>query len=197
MASQSIIGFHFATGLDLKMGYLSMPLDEPSKVTCMIFMLFVLFECQVLPQGVKSATDIFQGCTTSLFSHLKSKAPKIYLDNVPHTSGNSFGDHLKHLETILENLKNAGMQVNAKKCTWCATLSFWVIHDGYQLPKSQVKATIVISPLTNVKQVCIFIRCINFIKNHIPKWTEILEPITNLTKKGEKFGWGSKQWEAF
>ena len=112
---QSIVGFKFETGLDLIIGYLSMPLDEPSKTILAIIMPFGPFECQVLPQGVEPATNIFQGLMTSLFSHLKKYAPKIYLDNVLHTCGNSFDNHLKHLDTILEVLKKAGMQVNAKK----------------------------------------------------------------------------------
>ena len=37
---------------------------------------------------------------TSLFSHLKQDAPKIYLDDVLHTCGDSFKDRLKHLETM-------------------------------------------------------------------------------------------------
>ena len=58
---QSIMRFNFATDLDLNMGYLSMPLQGPSKTTLTIIMPFGLFECQVLPQGVKPATDIVQG----------------------------------------------------------------------------------------------------------------------------------------
>ena len=93
------MGLHYATGLDLNMGYLSMPLDELSKVILTITLPFGFFECQALP----------------LFSHLKSNAPMIYLADVLHTSGNSFDSHLKYLEAILEVLKKVGMQVNAKK----------------------------------------------------------------------------------
>ena len=60
----SIVGFKVATGLDLNMGYLSMPLDELSKMILTIIMPFGLFECQVFPQGIKPATDIFQGQMT-------------------------------------------------------------------------------------------------------------------------------------
>ena len=80
------------------MGYLSMPLDEPSKKILAIIMQFGLFECQVLPQGIKPAINIFQGQMTSLFSHLMQHVPKIYLDDTLHICGQRFGDHLKHLE---------------------------------------------------------------------------------------------------
>ena len=56
---QSIVVFNFMTGLDLNMGLLSMTLDEWSKMILTITIPFGLFECQVLPQGVKQATDIF------------------------------------------------------------------------------------------------------------------------------------------
>ena len=77
---------------------------------------------------------------SSLFSHLKRNAPNISLDDVLHTCGNSFDDHIKYLKTILKVLEKAGMQVNAKKCTWCAMalefLGFWVTGGGDQPFKS-------------------------------------------------------------
>ena len=183
------------------MGYLSMHSDEPSKMVLMIIMLFGLFECQVLPQGVKQVTDIFQCWMSSLFSHLKRNAPNISLDDVLHTCGNSFDDHIKYLKTILKVLEKAGMQVNAKKCTWCAMalefLGFWVTGGGDQPFKSWVEAILAIVLPTNVKQVQMFVGCINFFMNHIPKWSEIVEPSKTLTKKGLKILWGIKQWEAF
>ena len=138
---------------------------------------------------------------TSLFSHLKQYAPKIYLAHVLHTCGDSFEDHLKHLETILEVLEKASLQVNANKSTWCATglefLGFWVTCEGYHQLKSRVQAILAIAPPTTIKQVQMFVGCTNFVKNHVPKRAEILEPITKLIKKGEKYVWGTKQQEAF
>ena len=90
--------FHYVTGLGLNMGYLSIPLDEPSKVILTIIMSFGLFNCQVLPQGAKPAVNIFQVQMSSPFIHLKINAPKIYPDDVLHTSRNSFDRHLKYLE---------------------------------------------------------------------------------------------------
>ena len=110
---QYIMGFHYSSGLDLNMGYLSMPLDEPLKVILTIIRLFRLFEYQVLSPGVKAATYIFQVQMTSLFSHFRSNAPKSYLKDVLYTSGNGFDDH--YLEVILEILKKKGKQVNARK----------------------------------------------------------------------------------
>ena len=54
-----------------------------------------------------------------------------------------------------------------------------------------------VKPPTNLKQVCGFIGVINFIKNHILNRVAIIEPITRLTRKNEKFIWGEKQQQAF
>jgi hypothetical protein len=52
--------FQYATTIDLNMGYYSMPLNEEAKRLCIISLPWGLYQYQVLPQGVKPATDIFQ-----------------------------------------------------------------------------------------------------------------------------------------
>ena len=54
-----------------------------------------------------------------------------------------------------------------------------------------------LAPPRNVKQVRQLLGTINFIKNHIPNQAAIMQPITDLTKKEEKFEWGEKQQKAF
>ena len=96
---QSIMGFHYVTGLNLNMGYLPMPFNEPSKVILIIIMPFGLFECQVLPQVVKHQI-------TLLFSHFRCNAPKNYPDDMLHTSGNSFNYNIKFLKAIHKILES-------------------------------------------------------------------------------------------
>ena len=76
-------------------------------------------------------------------------------------------------------------------------LGFWVTWDGHQPLKSRVEAILRIAKPTNIKQVCMVVDCINFIKNHIPRHDMILKPMIKLTKKGESFIWGQAQQEAF
>ena len=53
-------GFVFASVIDLNMRSLSIPLDEAVRKLLTIVFPFGYFDCLVLPQGVKPATDIFQ-----------------------------------------------------------------------------------------------------------------------------------------
>ena len=57
---QSIIEFEYASVVDLNMGYLSIPLTKRSMKLFTIVFPFGYFECQVLPEGARLATDIFQ-----------------------------------------------------------------------------------------------------------------------------------------
>lgn len=42
-----------------------------------------------------------------------------YIDDILHTKGEDFGEHLQILDEILERLKASDMQINLKKSTLC------------------------------------------------------------------------------
>ena len=84
------------------MGYLSMPLYYEGKIILMLVTSFGLYECLVLPQGVKLATDIFQGRMISLFVDMR-KTTSVYLDNILVTSNTTLEDHLMILNEILKH----------------------------------------------------------------------------------------------
>jgi hypothetical protein len=44
-------------------------------------------------------------------------------------------------------------------------------------------------PKQSLKQVCSFIGMINYYKDHIPHRSDLLTPLTTLTKKGARFKW--------
>ena len=52
--------FKYATYVDLNMGYYSMDLDEESKKRCVTCLTWGLYAYNMLPMGIKVATDIFQ-----------------------------------------------------------------------------------------------------------------------------------------
>jgi hypothetical protein len=60
---QNIRGFIFASIIDLNMGYLSIPLIEPTQKLLTIMTIFGYFACCVLRMGIKPATDMSQGCS--------------------------------------------------------------------------------------------------------------------------------------
>jgi hypothetical protein len=53
----------------------------------------------------------------------------------------------------------------------------------------KVEAIVKIATPKTVKQVCSFISMINYYKDHIPCCSDLLTPLTALTKKGSRFKW--------
>ena len=178
----SIVGFLFATGLDLNMGYLSIPVSDNARKLLTIVMPFGFFECLVLPMGVTPATDIFQARMVSVFASMGENRPSPYIDDILLTKGATFEEHLNLLEICLRLLMEAGMQVNAKKSNFCQkSLEFLgceLTPTGYKPLQSRVDAIMRIKPPTNISQVRGFLGVVNFIKDHLPARAAILEPIT-------------------
>ena len=105
----------------------------------MFFTSFELYECFVPPQGIKPATDIFQGRMNSLFVDTK-KLPSVYLDDILVTANCTFEDHLTFLDEILERLNDHRMYINA------GVLRFWLAGKGYRPLKKRIESILVILP---------------------------------------------------
>lgn len=68
----------------------------------------------------------------------------------------------------------------------------WNHHTptGYIPMQSHVEAILAMCPPKNIKELYGFIKCINFIKKHIPKQSDLIRPLMQLTRKGVPFWLG-------
>ena len=121
---QSLMGFDWIANIDLNMGYMAMRLDEASRKTLRIITQYEVFKCLVPPQGIKPATNIFQGQMASLFYNSPKHLP-VYLDDILNPTKGTFDTHLVELDNTLPQL--GGLQVNAEKSNWAApkNWNFW------------------------------------------------------------------------
>jgi hypothetical protein len=110
--------FHYATTIDLNMGYYSMALDDEAKALCVISLPWGLYQYNVLPQGVKVTSNIFQECMGALF--LDMVAVICYMDDIIIIGHKDFIAHLRDIEEVLKCLQEAGFHVNPGKCIWFA-----------------------------------------------------------------------------
>jgi hypothetical protein len=90
-------------------------------------------------------------------------------------------------------LKENNLQVNGDKSSFCAIeaefLGFVLTQQGVKPQVKKVEAIVKIATPKTVKQVCSFIGMINYYKDHIPHHSNLLTPLTALTKKGAQFSW--------
>jgi Reverse transcriptase (RNA-dependent DNA polymerase) len=107
-------GFQWATSLDLNMGYYHIELSLFSKRLCTIVLPWGKYGgYQQLPMGLCNSPDIFQEKMGTLMQDLEYV--QAYIDNLLIITKGTFKDHIDSLEVVFNRLKQAGLEVNAKK----------------------------------------------------------------------------------
>ena len=78
--SRKLHHFHWATAIDLSMGYYHIPLDMEEKKFCTTILPWGKYQYLRLPMGIKTSPDIFQ----NIMNELLGDMPEIfvYLDDI-------------------------------------------------------------------------------------------------------------------
>ena len=131
-------GFQYATSLDLNMGYYHIKLDPTSAQLCTLVFPWGKYEMQALPMGLCNSLDIFQEKMSELLEGLDYV--RTYIDDLLVISSGTFEEHLNQLSKVLKRLEEAGLNVNAKKSSFCQPeleyLGYWITRKGISpLPK--------------------------------------------------------------
>ena len=92
--------------------------------------------------GLCNSLDIFQEKMNKLFAGFEYV--QAYIDNLLIVTKGSFEDHLRDLDTVLENLETEGLKINATKSNFATHkleyLGYWISRDGIQSLASKVEA---------------------------------------------------------
>ena len=117
----------------------------------------------------------------------------VYLDDILIASS-TISEHLKHVEKVLQQLKQAGFRLKPSKCTFATTEIQYLGHTltpvGVKPNDSKITAVKDFPRPQNVKQVKSFLGLANFYRRHIPGMAAISRPLTDLTRKNStEFVW--------
>ena len=118
------------------------------------------------------------------------------------TASTSIDEHLEHVEKVLQQLKQAGLQLKPSKCTFATTEIQYLGHTltlmGAKPNDSKVMTVKDFPRPQTVKQVKSFLGLANFYRRHIPRMAVISRPLTDLTRKScTEFVWTPGCEEAF
>ena len=105
-------GFTHATSLDLNMGCYHIELHPESRKLCTLAFPWGKHKQHKLPMGLANSPDIFQEKMSALFQDLMHVRTCID-DSLVITKG-TYKDHLVKLGSVLNDLRRAGLKVNAK-----------------------------------------------------------------------------------
>ncbi|XP_066958870.1 uncharacterized protein [Macrobrachium rosenbergii] len=157
-----------------------------------------LYECKVMPFGMKNAAATFQRLMNRITQELEGCI--VYIDDLIIFS-DDWETHLKRLEALFQALRKAGLVVNLKKSDFAQAKVIYLGHEvgmGKVAPKrANVEAVTDFPAPQNRRGVRRFLGMVGYYRRFIKSFSEIATPLTNLLRKNVKFVWTKECQEAF
>ena len=141
--------------------------------------------------GLCNAPQIFSELMSVVLQGLDSFA-LAYLDDILIFS-KTVEDHRKHIQTVFQRLREYGLKLKAKKCSFLKEqtryLGFVIDADGIRPDSDKVAVIRSLPNPTSVKEVRSFIGMCSYYRRFMPNFSKVAEPLVSLTKKYARFKW--------
>ncbi|GBG85295.1 hypothetical protein CBR_g39863 [Chara braunii] len=141
------------------------------------------FEWLVMPFGLTNAPTTFQAAMTTEFRRMLDRFVLIYLDDILVYS-QSLDEHVEHLRTILERLRQAKYKANRDKCEFAQQeleyLGHYVTPQGIRPLADKFEAIRVWPEPTNTTDVRSFMGLAGYYQRFITGYSRIVAPMTRL-----------------
>ncbi|PHJ19707.1 retrotransposon ty3-gypsy subclass [Cystoisospora suis] len=173
--------------LDLQKGYYQVEVVEEHQWKTAFRTRYGTFQFRVMPFGLSGAPSTFQYLMNSIFIKELDEFVIVYLDDVLIYS-RSKTDHMQHLRTVFERMRENELFLNAAKCDIApqkATYLGFVIEPGRVSPDPKKVETIKNWPevLRNRKQLRGFLGMVGFYRRLIPNFNKTAHPLHQLLKE--------------
>ena len=189
----------YFSSLDLKSGYWQVAMNDNDKEKTALACHRGLFEFYVMPFGLSNAPAVFQELMAVVLRGIGTFAIA-YLDDILVFSP-TLEKHLRHLDVVFGRLREHDLKLKLKKCGFLKPetqyLGFIINKDGIKPEPKKVEAIRSLPAPTCVREVRSFIGMCSFYRRFIPNFSEITEPIIDLTRKHAHFKWSEKHQTAF
>ena len=188
------------SSLDLQSGYWQIEMD-PNDAEKTSFSSFMgQFSWRVMPFGLSNAPATFQRCMEQILRPVLRRFAVVYIDDILIYSRN-MEEHLDHLEQIFTLLREAGLKLKFRKCSFCQTqvlyLGYLISANGLQPDPSKIKAVVEYSKPTSVKELRCFLGLTSYYRRFIYCYAKVAFPLNELLKEKNQFIWGKDQDTAF
>jgi len=197
---KSLEGAKYYSSIDMAQGYFQLPIKIEDRYKTAFITDFGLYQFKRIPKGFKNSGPIFQRIINNIFSDYLYKTMVAYLDDIC-CFGKDFESSLERLKTILTQLDEAGLKLKTNKCVFFSSkielLGHEVSNNGIIPLEKNVEAIKKFPIPKKVKDVRSFIGLTSYYRKYILNFAKIASPLTDLTKKENKFNWDKNHNNAF
>jgi len=184
--------------LDLMKGYYQVEVHSDDREKTAFVTEEGLYQFNVMPFGLTGAPNTFQRLMDYLLKGLK--CAMVYLDDIVVFSPNE-EQHVCDLDVVLSVLHEAGLKVNLEKCDiGKQRIQFLghIISAAGISPDPSLTEKVRECPMPKtVKEVQSFVGLASYYRRFVHQFAKIVQPLTKLIRKDQKFVWSQDQEEAF
>ena len=190
--------------VDLRHGYWHCTLDKESSELTTFATPFGRYRWTRLPFGLSASSEIFQKRLLQALEGLSGVAciaDDILIYGIGDTKADAMADHDQNLRRLLERCQEMSIKLNQDKLTLRVdTLDFMghrLTADGLKPDPTKVEAIVNMEAPKDKSEVQRFCGAVNYLAKFLPKLSNVLEPIRQLTKTDIAWHWMEPQEKAF
>ncbi|KAL7725738.1 hypothetical protein ACLKA6_000629 [Drosophila palustris] len=191
----------YISTLDLKSGYWQIPMARGSReYTAFTVPGRGLFHWKVMPFGLHSAPATFQRALDSVIGPDMEPYAFAYLDDII-VSGASLEEHVRNLGEVLRRLRQANLRLNQAKCKFFRRSLVYLGHvisgEGIHTDPDKIAAVRELQPPATCRELRRCLGIDSWYLRFVPNFADIVQPMSLLLKKGQKWEWKPEQQAAF
>nr|XP_027101108.1 uncharacterized protein LOC113720463 [Coffea arabica] len=186
--------------LDLRQGYYQLKIKKEDIPKTAFSTRYGHFEFAVMPFGLTNAPAAFMDLMQRIFKKYLDQFVVVFIDDILIYSKTQ-EEHVKHLEIVLQILREHKLYAKFSKCEfWLEEISFLghkVSKDGIAVDPAKVEAVMNWKRPETPTEIRSFLGLAGYYRRFIQDFSKIAGPMTELTKKGNKFTWTPKCESSF
>ena len=195
-------GAKLFTLIDLNWGFWNVSLDPDSyQYTGFTVPERGVFIWKVMPFGLRTSPTIFQRAIEKALRDLIDEGHvSVYIDDIIVYTRTA-DEHLLLLQRVFARLRATRFFVNWEKLQAFREEALYLGHlisaNKLKPDPRKLQGLIDANAPRDKRSVLSFCAAANYLRSYIPRFSEVMEPLTSLTGKYTKFVWGEAQEDAF
>jgi hypothetical protein len=149
-----------------------------------------------MPFGITNTPATFQNFINDVYAPYLDRFCTAYLDDMLIYS-ETFQEYQEHINLIVEAFEKASLHLKPENCEFhCQEVKYLgliISMEGIKMDPEKITAVQDWEALCNRKDICAFLGFANFYRHFVRNYSNIVQPLTMLTRKGVPFVWKEEQ----